>query len=201
MSNPLIYLASHSPRRRTLLMQLGVAHEVILIDIDETPHAGETPELYVARMALEKACAGRTTLSAVDRPVLGADTSVVIDGEILGKPRDEEDARLMLRRLSGRAHLVISAVALVNAATEESCLSVSRVVFGDISDEAVCAYWQTGEPADKAGGYAIQGRAAMFVKRLEGSYSGVMGLPLFETAALLRGFGILLPVAGAIVAE
>ncbi len=194
MNNALIYLASQSPRRRALLWQLGMAHEVILIDVDETPHSGESPELYVTRMALEKARAGRESLSVVDRPVLGADTAVVIDGEILGKPRDEKDARRMLRRLAGRTHLVISAVALVNATAEESRLSVSHVTFRDISDEEAHAYWQSGEPVDKAGGYGIQGCAAMFIERLEGSYSGVMGLPLFETAALLRDFVVQLPI-------
>ncbi len=198
MSNALIYLASQSPRRRELLLQLGVTHKVISIDIDERPHVDEPAELYVIRMALEKARVGRASLTVIDRPVLGADTAVVVDGEILGKPRDEGDARRMLRRLSGRTHLVISGVALVGALTEESRLSVSHVTFRDISDEEAHAYWQSGEPVDmdKAGGYGIQGRAAMFIERLEGSYSGVMGLPLFETAALLRDFGVQLPIVG-----
>jgi len=198
MTNPLIYLASQSSRRRELLLQIGLAHELISVEIDETPHPGEGSELYVTRMALEKARAGRATLSVVDRPVLGADTSVVIDGELLGKPCDEEEARRMLQRLAGRTHLVLSGVALVDAENEESRLSVSHVTFREISDQEGCDYWQSGEPIDKAGGYGIQGLGAVFIERLEGSYSGVMGLPLFETAALARDFGIQLPISGVI---
>lgn len=194
MTNALIYLVSQSPRRRELLCQIGVAHEVIAATVDETPQFNEAPERYVARMALEKACAGRKTLAVVDRPLLGADTAVVVDGEILGKPSDEADAYRMLRRLSGRTHQVISGVALLEGAREASRLCVSEVTFCDISDAAVRNYWQSGEPVDKAGGYAVQGLGALFIARLEGSYSGVMGLPLFETAALMRDFGVQLPI-------
>jgi len=197
MKNPLIYLVSQSPRRRELLLQIGVEHEVLVADIDETPHIGEAAELYVTRMALEKARAGRESLAVLDKPLLGADTSVVVDGVILGKPRDEVDAREMLHRLAGRRHQVVSAVALVGDQAEESRLSVSHVTFRDISDEEARAYWRSGEPADKAGGYGIQGLGALFIERLEGSYSGVMGLPLFETAALVRDFGVQLPIFSA----
>ncbi len=194
MKNVLIYLVSQSPRRRELLYQVGIEHEVLLADIDETPHVGEAAELYVIRMALEKARAGRASLSVVDKPLLAADTSVVVDDEILGKPHDEADACAMLQRLAGRTHRVISAVALVDEVVEASRLSISHVSFRDISDEEIRAYWRSGEPVDKAGGYGIQGLGALFIERLEGSYSGVMGLPLFETAALMRNFGVQLPI-------
>ncbi|MBL1261452.1 MAG: septum formation inhibitor Maf [Thiotrichaceae bacterium] len=197
MNDPLIYLVSQSPRRRELLLQIGIAHEVLVADIDETPHVGEAAERYVARMALAKARAGRASLSVIDKPLLAADTSVVVDGQILGKPRDEVDAREMLLSLAGRTHQVVSAVALVNAVAEESRLSVSDVTFRDISDRESRAYWRSGEPADKAGGYGIQGLGALFIERLEGSYSGVMGLPLFETAVLMRDFEIQLPIFNA----
>jgi len=194
MNNILIYLVSQSPRRRELLLQVGIAHEVIAATIDETPQFDEAPEHYVARMALEKACAGRKTLAVVDRPLLGADTAVVVDGEILGKPSDEADAHHMLRCLSGRTHRVISGVALVDGSREASRRCVSKVTFCDISEAAMRSYWQSGEPVGKAGGYAVQGLGALFIERLEGSYSGVMGLPLFETAALMRDFGVQLPI-------
>lgn len=197
MSKALIYLVSQSPRRRELLLQIGVAHEVIAVTVDETPRVDEAPARYVARMALEKACAGRETLAVVDRPLLGADTAVVVDGEILGKPSDEADAYRMLRRLSGRPHQVISGVALVDGSREASRFCVSEVTFSDISEATIRSYWQSGEPVDKAGGYAVQGLAALFIERIEGSYSGVMGLPLFETAALMRDFGVPLPISGA----
>lgn len=190
MSNPLIYLASRSPRRRELLQQIGVEHETISIEIDEAPRPNEAPERYVTRMALEKARAGWAAVSALGGPVLGADTSVVVDGKILGKPRDRQHAARMLRLLAGQTHLVISGVALVKGAMEESRLSISHVTFRTIDDEEVRSYWQCGEPLDKAGGYAVQGRGAIFIERLEGSYSGVMGLPLFETAEMMRDFGL-----------
>ncbi len=187
-----LYLASASPRRRELLEQIGVSYHRLVVDIPEVPGPDEVPEMYVLRVALEKARAGRRALAATDPlPVLGADTAVVIDGEVLGKPRDRTDALAMMARLSGRWHQVLSAVALVGREGEEfSRLSVSTVLFREVRREEAEAYWQTGEPLDKAGGYAIQGRAAVFIERLEGSYSGVMGLPLFETAALLEQFGI-----------
>lgn len=190
MTNPLIYLASRSPRRCELLSQIGVAQEQLCVEVDETPVDGEAAEQYVIRMALEKARAGRDSLSVVDCPVLGADTAVVLDGEIFGKPRDQANACSMLMRLGGRVHQVMSAVALVDGVREASQLCVSHVSFREISESEARAYWQSGEPTDKAGGYGVQGIGALFVKHLEGSYSGVMGLPLFEAAALLRDFGV-----------
>jgi len=185
-----IYLASTSPRRRELLSQIGVSFHTVTPDIPEQPLPDESPEAYVRRLAQEKAAAG---LALVDGPaiVIGSDTSVVLDDAILGKPRDQADGLAMLARLSGRAHRVLTAVALVDReGRHRSRLSVSEVVFRNLEAEECLAYWQTGEPADKAGGYAIQGRGAMFIEHLSGSYSGVMGLPLFETAELLRAFDI-----------
>ncbi|GAB4289295.1 MAG: nucleoside triphosphate pyrophosphatase [Thiohalomonadaceae bacterium] len=187
----MIFLASSSPRRRELLTQIGVAHQVVEVHVDEALHAGEAPELYVVRLALAKAQAGQAICS--HWPVLGADTAVVIDGAILGKPRDRADGLAMLARLSGRTHHVYTGVALVDAAGEaQTRLSVTAVTFRAIADGERAAYWDSGEPADKAGGYAVQGLGAIFIERLEGSYSGVMGLPLFETAALLGGCDIAL---------
>lgn len=186
-----IYLASASPRRRELLEQIGVRYELLRVDVPELRDPAESPEEYVLRVALAKARAGLGLLEAGDsRPVLGADTEVVLDGEVLGKPRDRDDAIGMLQRLAGREHLVLSGVALVAGEQEQSRLSVSHVRFRLIGDDEALAYWHTGEPADKAGGYAIQGQAATFIERLEGSYSGVMGLPLFETTQLLAQFAI-----------
>jgi septum formation protein len=186
----MVYLASASPRRRELLAQIGIDCQVVSAIVDETRHGDETPELYVLRLALHKARAGRGGIPAADpRPVLGADTAVVVDGELLGKPRDRAEGIAMLRRLSGVTHHVYTGVALVGD-QEATRLSVSAVTFRRLSLDECTMYWRTGEPADKAGAYAIQGRGAIFVSRLEGSYSGVMGLPLFETAELLREAGI-----------
>lgn len=188
----MIYLASRSPRRRELLLQLGIGHERLDIDVDETQLSSEAPAGYVRRLALEKARAGHRLLrrrSSPMRPVLSADTAVVIDGRILGKPRDRAHALSMLLGLSGREHQVVTGVALVGE-REQSALSTSSVRFRPIGEDEAAAYCATGEPSDKAGGYAIQGLAAQFVENLSGSYSGVMGLPLFETAALLRQEGI-----------
>lgn len=187
-----IYLASASPRRRELLEQIGIHYRQLLVEVPEVQEEDEVAEMYVLRVALEKARAGRARLAPGDTtPVLGADTAVVIDGEVLGKPRDREHALAMLARLSGRWHQVMSAVALAGADGEEhSRLSVNTVHFRAIETQEAEAYWESGEPCDKAGGYAIQGRAAVFIERLEGSYSAVMGLPLFETAELLQQFGI-----------
>jgi septum formation protein len=188
MSQPQLILASASPRRCELLTQIGVSFEQQVAAIDETPGAAESPADYVARVALEKAravhAAGRSEL-----PVLGADTAVVVDGAILGKPADLDHARNMLRQLSARAHQVFSAVALV-AQREAVAVHCSKVWFRQLSDGEIEAYWRSGEPRDKAGAYAIQGLAATFIQRLDGSYSGVMGLPLYETAGLLQDFGI-----------
>ncbi len=191
MSMDHIYLASASPRRRELLEQIGVGYTLIGAEIDESPRPGETPEALVERLALEKARAGLAARPAGDRvPVLGADTLVVLDGRPLGKPAGRAEALQMLAALSGRAHQVLSAVALVTEAREAVRLNRSRVWFRDIGEAEREAYWESGEPADKAGGYAIQGLGALFVERIEGSYSGIMGLPLFETARLLQDFGI-----------
>jgi len=186
----LVYLASLSPRRQELLQQIGVHYEVLPVDVDETPAAGESAEDYAQRLALAKAGAGWSSLA--DRkhlPVLGADTVIIANGALMGKPRDRQQAIAMLQALSGRTHEVLTAVALV---AERSLvrLSSSRVTFRTLSLSECKAYWKTGEPADKAGAYAIQGQGAVFIARLEGSYSGVMGLPLFETAELLQESGV-----------
>jgi len=187
---PVIYLASSSPRRRALLAQIGLRFRLLDVAVDETPLPGESPDAYVRRLALAKARVGQVAAGPVDaRPVLGADTAVVADGRMLGKPHDRAHGIEMLRHLSGRSHEVLTAVAV--AGTHEAVrVSTSCVTFRTL-DRAECeAYWDSGEPGDKAGGYAIQGLAAIFVTRLEGSYSGVMGLPLYETADLLKEFGI-----------
>jgi septum formation protein len=186
-----VYLASGSPRRRELLQQIGVAFRVMASAVDETALQGEAPLAYVHRLAAAKADAGwHGSREPGDAPVLAADTAVVLAGQILGKPRDRDDAEDMLRRLSGRTHEVLTAVALRGAAGLETRVSRSAVTFRPIDSAEVSAYWDTGEPRDKAGAYAIQGRAAIFIADLRGSYSGVMGLPLFETAELLRSAGI-----------
>jgi len=188
-SNPLIYLASASPRRSALLDQIGVAHRVHPVDVDETARNDEAPEQYVRRLAVLKAETLWEQLAAAQRqPVLGADTAVVLDDQILGKPRDENDCVRMLRLLSGRTHQVFTAVAL-RASTCQSRVNVSDVTFRKLADEEIRLYWRSGEPADKAGAYAVQGRAALFIERIAGSYSGIMGLPLFETGELLAAIG------------
>jgi septum formation protein len=187
VAEPDIHLASQSPRRRALLAQIGMRHDVVAVAVDESPLPGEAPAEYVLRLALAKARAGRALRP--DRPVLGADTAVVVDDQILGKPLDRADGIAMLARLSGREHRVLTAVALVGD-REESRLSVSHVRFRPIDAAEAAAYWATGEPVDKAGGYAVQGLAALFIESIAGSYSGVMGLPLFETGELLRRAGI-----------
>jgi septum formation protein len=184
----MIYLASASPRRRELLRQLGVEFEVIPSNILEVRRTGESPADYVTRVARDKAqfvvrLVQERGLPA--RPVLGADTEVVLDGEILGKPRDRAHGMEMLRCLAGRTHEVLSAVCVISRQAEHAALSTSRVAFGALTQAEIAQYWETGEPQDKAGAYAIQGRAAAFITRLEGSYSGVMGLPLHETAGIL----------------
>jgi len=196
MKFPQLYLASSSPRRRELLAQIGVSVEVVSQNVSENRLDGESPELYVQRLALEKACFGLNDLgSKTSLPVLGADTVVVVDNTVLGKPKDKADAVAMLQLLSGRSHRVLSAVAVVGRDDlgqdrEAVRVSESIVRFRLISVKECEAYWDTGEPMDKAGAYAIQGLAAVFIERIEGSYSGVMGLPLFETGELLREFGI-----------
>ena len=186
-----LYLASASPRRRELLQQIGVRFELISAPIDETPLPSEPPADYVRRLALAKAQAGLQVIGgSAQQPVLGADTTVVIDGEMLGKPESREHGLAMLARLSGREHQVFSAVALRRNTQQRCALQVSRVRLRALSAAERELYWQSGEPADKAGGYAIQGLGASFVAHLQGSHCGVMGLPLFETVELLDEFGI-----------
>ena len=190
-----IYLASGSPRRRELLQQIGISYRTVVVDVDETPLPGEQPAAYAARLALAKARAGWDLVVARHNkvepiPILGADTAVVLGGVILGKPRDRSEGLAMLAALSGREHQVISAVALMAGDRAAVRVQESWVRFRVLTQAECEAYWDSGEPADKAGAYGIQGRAAVFIAGLEGSYSGVMGLPLFETAELLREFGI-----------
>ena len=185
----MLYLASQSPRRRELLDQLGIDYGLLDVIVPEQRQPGEPPEDYVSRVAREKAGAGLLkVLVAPNAIVLGADTEVVLDDAVYGKPADAEDAQRMLRELSGRCHRVISAVWLVSAGREAHALSVSEVSFATLSNADIADYVATGECFGKAGAYAIQGRAASFIEHLSGSYSGVMGLPLHETAKLLRGF-------------
>jgi len=187
---PLIYLASASPRRSALLTQIGVSHRVRPVDLDETRLSAEHPRTYVERLAREKASALWESLTEAERmPVLAADTTVAADEEILCKPRDEQDAVRMLSLLSGRTHHVYTGVALISAEGVHGCVNVSQVQFRALDMAEARAYWLTGEPADKAGAYAVQGLAAAFIQRIEGSYSGIMGLPLFETAQLLERIG------------
>jgi septum formation protein len=181
-----IYLASASPRRSELLKQIGVAHEIRPVSLDETPRPAEDVIAYVSRLAEQKAQELSQKLSADDRrPVLAADTAVALGGEILGKPSGRADAVAMLRSLSGNTHLVHSAVAVMSGGDLSLRVCSSGVTFRRLGDAEIEWYWRTGEPRGKAGAYAIQGRAAAFISRIEGSYSGVMGLPLYETWELL----------------
>ncbi|MDP1926826.1 MAG: Maf family protein [Thiobacillus sp.] len=194
-----IYLASQSPRRRELLKQLGVAFDVLPLravagrmDVIEIPRADETAPEFAQRMAIEKAACGWRAVDArhvLRFPVLGADTVVELDGAILGKPADRSEAEAMLTRLSGRLHLVHTAVAVKQEERIEQCLSSSVIRFAELNPLTITRYLETGEYVGKAGAYGIQGRAGAFVEHLEGSYSGVMGLPLYGTAVLLRAFG------------
>lgn len=187
-----MFLASRSPRRRELLQQIGVAFEPLAVDVPEQRSADETPEQYVRRVARDKARAGLARLGTDSKGrVLGADTEVVLDGEVFGKPADDADATAMLGRLAGRSHEVISCVFLVGHEQQHDATCISRVTMAALSPEQIKAYVASGEPRGKAGGYAIQGRAAAFIRHLEGSYSGVMGLPLYETAGLLRHCGVI----------
>jgi septum formation protein len=189
---PQVYLASASPRRAELLQQIGVRFEPIGVDVQERAQPDEPIRDLVPRLARAKAEAGWTQLPASRRrPVLGADTAIGLDDDILGKPRDRDDAIAMLLRLSGRVHEVYSAVALVGEGGRTALRTqISEVRFRRLTRRECEAYWDTGEPCDKAGSYAIQGLGAIFIEQLRGSYSGVMGLPLFETACLLEDFGI-----------
>ncbi|MBX5461098.1 MAG: septum formation inhibitor Maf [Steroidobacteraceae bacterium] len=187
-TTPVVRLASASPRRRELLAQIGVPHEVSAAHIDESVRPDENPADYVRRMARTKALAVWEADNSL--PVLAADTAVVLEGTVFGKPQDRADALSMLAQLSGRTHQVLTAVALATEAGVSLRLSESDVRFRKLTQAECAAYWETGEPRDKAGSYAIQGLAAVFVESLAGSYSGVMGLPLFETAELLREAGL-----------
>ena len=199
-----IYLASKSPRRRELLRQIGVDFELLLLrgdgprgaDVTEEVKPGELAAAYVARVADEKAAFAWTivqTRRLTPRPVLAADTTVSIDGEILGKPANVDEAILMLERLSGRTHQVLTSIAVHFTNMAEQITQESEVRFATLSPETIKAYCATAEPYDKAGGYGIQGLAALFVEHIEGSHSGIMGLPLFETAQLLRRAGLKFP--------
>jgi septum formation protein len=191
MSPEFVYLASGSPRRRELLQQIGVPFRLVSAQIDESPLAAEAPLAYVSRLAAGKAEAGwQGCRGLAVAPVLAADTAVVLGGKILGKPRDQAHAENMLLELSGRTHQVLTAVALRSAAGNEIRVSRSSVTFRNLEAGEARAYCNTGEPLDKAGAYAIQGFAAVFIADLQGSFSGVMGLPLFETAALLSSAGL-----------
>jgi septum formation protein len=193
MSVDFVYLASGSPRRRQLLKQIGVPFQVLSVTVDESVADGEEPLAYVSRLAVAKADAGlarSTAGGAPRRPVLAADTAVVIGCEILGKPAGRDDALRMLRLLSGRTHEVLTCIALAAGGRTCSRVSRSEVTFRDITCAEASDYWDTGEPRDKAGGYAIQGLGAVFIAQLRGSFSGVMGLPLFETAGLLEAAGV-----------
>jgi septum formation protein len=200
ITQPRIYLASQSPRRRELLKQIGINFEMLLlradprrnIAVDETPHADEQPDTYVRRVSKAKATAGYAALrfrNLPPFPVLAADTTVTLDGKIYGKPETTEQASVMLHQLSGREHQVLSAIAIVMDEHVEVAVSASTVRFAALSEERIRRYLNTREHSDKAGGYGIQGQAGAFIEHLSGSYSGVMGLPLFETVQLLQRFG------------
>ena len=198
MTPPFIYLASQSPRRSQLLDQLGVAHQLLLPSAQEDSEAlemvlpGETPRDYVQRVTVLKLGAALVRLKRLglpDAPVLCADTTVALGDDILGKPADAQDAQRMLAHLSGRTHQVFTAVVLAWGGQVAQACSASDVVFAALAPEAIARYAETGEPMGKAGAYAVQGKAAAFIERIDGSYSGIMGLPLFETARLLRTTG------------
>jgi len=181
-----IILASASPRRAELLDQIGITYEIQVVDIDESGLANESPETLVKRLAQEKSVA----IKNAALPVLGADTLGVLNGELLVKPRDFEHAHQMLSSMSGNWHEILSAVAISYNAKTNVLINRNRVLFRPITDAEIEAYWQTGEPQDKAGAYAIQGLGAVFIEHIEGSYSGIMGLPLFETTKLLSALNI-----------
>lgn len=190
---PDLYLASQSPRRSQLLAQIGVRHQVISVDVPEQPEAGESAAAYVERLALSKARAGFVRVQEESLPVcpvMGADTIVVCDGEILEKPRDQQHGAAMLANLSGRAHQVFTAVALWAPGQQQVERSITEVRFRILSNEEITTYWLTGEPRDKAGGYAIQGLGAVFIEEIRGSYTNVVGLPLETTRQLLQAFRV-----------
>ena len=186
--NPTLFLASTSPRRRELLQQIGLSFEVLRVDVDESTQANESPEAYVQRLSLAKAQMGLTQCPN-DALVLAADTTVVIDNHIVGKPETLEQAISIWQSLSGRCHQVLTGVTLANHHQSKTIVVTTDVYFCPLSLQEMQSYWQTGEPQDKAGGYGIQGKGALFVEKIDGSYSNVVGLPLTETAQLLRLFG------------
>ncbi|TQF72279.1 Maf family protein [Pseudoalteromonas luteoviolacea] len=182
-----LYLASASPRRKELLTQLGYDFEQFSIDADETKFSNETPSTYVERLARLKAQSG-VKLGYQDRPVLGSDTIVVVDGQTLGKPKNLADFKAMMALLSGNTHQVMTAVALADGERVMSTTVNTEVTFKTLSEQEITAYWQSGEPHDKAGGYGIQGLGGRFVSQLKGSYFAVVGLPLYETDELIQAF-------------
>lgn len=196
VGSKIIYLASKSPRRRELLKQIGVPYELLLmretaprVDIDESPRPEETPHAYVERVVRLKADVALRAMrdrKLPARPILTADTTVTLDGHILGKPETRDDAISMLKRLSGQTHQVLTAVMVTTESDQHKVLTTSFVTFAPMSEEEIRAYVESGEPMDKAGAYGVQGRAARFISKLSGSYSGVVGLPLYETANLLK---------------
>ncbi|WP_295748328.1 nucleoside triphosphate pyrophosphatase [Undibacterium sp.] len=199
-----IYLASKSPRRRELLRQIGIDFELLLLrdtlprgpDVSEIILPGELPEIYVARVTQEKASAAWKLMQMRRlplRPVLAADTTVVLGQQILGKPASQTEAIAMLRQLSGQTHQVLTSLAVHYEDKNLHCTQASEVTFTTLSEAQIQAYCASQEPYDKAGGYGIQGMAARYISHISGSYSGIMGLPLFETTALLRQAGIRLP--------
>jgi len=193
LKSPHIYLASRSPRRGELLGQIGVTFEVLPSDVNEDVLPDESPEHYVLRLAREKAavCVQRLAAQGLPaKPVLAADTTVCIDGLILGKPENDADAAAMLRRMADRWHVVHTAIALADGERVEVALSSTQVEVAPLTEAEIAAYIASGEPRDKAGSYGIQGLAGAFIRRIEGSYSGVMGLPVYETKQLLSKFGI-----------
>ncbi len=188
-----LYLASSSPRRRELLRQLGVSFDVVPTDVPETVLAGESAHDYVSRVARAKAIAAAAAIDKVRRParpVLAADTCVVLDGHIMGKPRNRRDGEAMLGRLAGNTHQVLTGVHVLSEGEHHAVVNTNQVTFGELTPAQITRYWDTGEPADKAGGYAIQGRAAAFISHIEGSYTGIVGLPLFEVVRLLGEVGV-----------
>lgn len=188
----MLYLASASPRRAELLRQAGIRFDVMPANIVEERRSGETPCAYVERVALDKARYVARQIGTEDkpvRPVLGADTEVIVDDEILGKPRDRDHGLAMLRRLADRRHQVLSAVVLIDRDQTYSAVNESFVTFGPMTVGEIEDYWESGEPADKAGGYAVQGLAARFIRHIDGSFSGIVGLPLFELETLLKRIG------------
>ena len=196
-----VYLASQSPRRRQLLEQLGVPYQLLLPDVDEDVEAlevvlkNEAPRAYVERVTglkLDAAVARLQRRKLIRAPILCSDTTVALGRTVYGKPANADDARRMLRELSGRTHRVLTAIAIQSGRRRDSALSTSRVTFAPMSASQIRNYVRTGEPMGKAGAYAIQGRAAQYITRVDGSYSGIMGLPLYESASLLRGVGIML---------